>query len=130
MRTSKNSDFNALHSVKKTGHGSLAEHARHGSDRRGTSDAVLTVTVYNRIPWVQSYLVRMSRHSVLASQTLGDFIQSIPCDSSEMPEEKVDTEGDLSGYYYDTGPPAEEGCLLLIEGIIYGEGRPGADYAE
>ncbi|KIM69155.1 hypothetical protein SCLCIDRAFT_1208589 [Scleroderma citrinum Foug A] len=130
MRTSKNSDFNALHSVKKTGHGSLAEHAQHGSDKRGTSDAVLTLTVYNRIPWVQSYLVRMSQHSVLASQTLGDFIRSIPCDSSEMPEEQVDTVGGISGYHYDTGPRAEEGCLLLIEGIVYGDSRLGADYAE
>lgn len=108
----------------------MAEHAQHGSDKRGTSDAVLTLTVYNRIPWVQSYLVRMSQHSVLASQTLGDFIRSIPCDSSEMPEEQVDTVGGISGYHYDTGPRAEEGCLLLIEGIVYGDSRLGADYAE
>lgn len=128
MRTSKNSDFNVLQSVKKTGHASLVQHAQ--SEKSDISDAVLILTVYNRIPWVQSYLARMSQHSVLASQTLGDFIQSIPCDSSEIPEVGVNTEGDFTGYRYGNGSEAEEGCLLLIEGIIYGDGRSSADYTE
>ncbi|KAL4080331.1 hypothetical protein V8B97DRAFT_738644 [Scleroderma yunnanense] len=129
MRTSKNSDFNVLQSIKKTGRGSLAQHTQQGSEMRGISDAVLTLTVYNRIPWVQSYLARSSQHSVLASQTLGDFIRSIPCDSSEMPKEKVDAEGDFIGYHHDTVLPAEEeGCLLVIEGIAYGNGRSGAEH--
>ncbi|KIO09904.1 hypothetical protein M404DRAFT_111474, partial [Pisolithus tinctorius Marx 270] len=120
MRTSRNSDFNAFRSVKRTGQGNLSRHYQLtdfsydlNPEEPATPDALITLTVYNRVPWVQSYLVRMSQHAVLASQTLEDFMWSIPCDSSEMPVEEVDAED------------GEEGCLLLIEGVVYGDGRPG-----
>lgn len=141
MRTSRNSDFNALRSVKKTGQGNLSRrHQRSSvtglscdlnSEEPVTPDALITLTVYNRVPWVRSYLVRMSQHVVLASQTLGDFIESIPCDSSGMPVEKVNSEGDVTEYSFDThSPDAESGRLLLIEGLVYSDGRSGMDYAE
>lgn len=141
MRTSRNSDFNALRSVKKTGQGTLSQrHQRSpvtdsscdlNSEEPVAPDALITLTVYNRVPWVQSYLVRMSQHVVLASQTLGDFMGSIPCDSSGVPVEKVDPEGDVTGYSFDTcSPDVERGRLLLIEGVVYGDGRSGVDYAE
>lgn len=138
MRTSRNSDFNAFRSVKKTGQGNLSRHYQLtdfsydlNPEEPTTPDALITLTVYNRVPWVQSYLVRMSQHAVLASQTLEDFMRSIPCDSSEMPVEEVDAEGDVTGYSLDTrSSDGEEGCLLLIEDVVYGDGRPGVDYAE
>ncbi|KAF9244968.1 snRNA-activating protein of 50kDa MW C terminal-domain-containing protein [Melanogaster broomeanus] len=126
MRTSKHSDFNALsRSPSPT------------SPVHGAPDALITLTVHNRVPWVHSQLTRLSQHAVLASQTLADFIRSIPCDSSEMPAEQVGGEGDVHGYSYgtvergqDDGAHTDEGCLLLIEGVVYGDGRPGEDYAD
>ncbi|KIJ67958.1 hypothetical protein HYDPIDRAFT_37536 [Hydnomerulius pinastri MD-312] len=154
MRTSKNSDINALGSIKCSGRGTLTiprPSSQHDSPRRRSStpdslrspspstaaytpsDAIITLSVHNRLPWVQSYLVRSSQHTVLSSQTLADFIRSIPCDSSEMPTENVDDEGHVVGYAYNTewsGAHTEEGCLLLVEDVLYGDGRPGADYAD
>lgn len=127
--------------------------APHSIPTHAPSEALITMTVHNRVPWVQSYLVRLSQHAVLSTQTLADFVRSIPCDSSEMPEEEVDEEGDVVKYGYapdapapgirrgmgrgqarrqDIGRPAEleERCLLLIEDVVYGDGRPGIDYAE
>ncbi|KAG6333386.1 hypothetical protein ID866_5704 [Astraeus odoratus] len=123
MRTSKNSDFNVLQSVKKTGCGTLIRRSwqssvtgsspSSGPEGYVAPEAMITMSIYSRVPWVQSYLTRMSQHTVLGSQTLSDLIQSIPCDSSEMPTEMVN------------GEDAEDGCLLLMEGIVYGDGRPG-----
>ncbi|KAH0827547.1 hypothetical protein J3R83DRAFT_4268 [Lanmaoa asiatica] len=153
MRASKHSDFNALKHVKKTGHGTLACNQsssqsprvfgagsilaaapNEGSPHR---DALVTLTVHNRVSWIHSQLTRFSQHVVLSSQTLGDFVRAIPCDSSEMPNEMVDSHGNVIGCIYEneeegeeTATRAEEGCLLLIEGVAYGDGRPGDDYAE
>lgn len=146
MRASKRSDFNALKYVKKSGYGTLAynqpssQSAGAGSTLPsavgGSSshrEALVTLTVYNRVPWIHSQLVRFSQHVVLSSQTLADFVQVIPCDSSEMPNEEIDSHGNVVGYTYESeeaGARAAEGCLLFIEGVVYGDGRPGDDYAE
>jgi snRNA-activating protein complex subunit 3 len=153
VRAPKHSDFNALKHVNKSGHGTLTcnrpsfqsprlteagstpPSALSGSPLR--RDAVVTLTVHNRVPWNHSQLTRFSQHVVLSSQTLSDFVRTIPCDSSEMPNEVVDSHGNVVGYSYEseeqgegTATCAEEGCLLLIEGVAYGDGRPGDDYAE
>ena len=153
MRAPKHSDFNALKHVNKAGRGTLTcNRPSFGSPRlteAGSTppsalsesspcrDAVLTLTVHNRVPWIHSQLTRFSQHVVLSSQTLADFVRAIPCDSSEMPNEVVDSDGNVVGYTYEseeqgegTATRAEEGCLLLIEDVIYGDGRPGDDYAE
>ena len=152
MRAPKHSDFNALKQVKKSGHGALTcnrpafqsrppeagsttpSALNESSPRR---DAVVTLTVHNRVPWIHSQLTRFSQHVVLSSQTLADFVRAIPCDSSEMPNEVVDSDGNVVGYTYEseeqgegTATRAEEGCLLLIEDVIYGDGPSGDDYGE
>lgn len=153
MRASKHSDFNALKSVKKSGHGTLSRSQLSSQFPRLTGvsstspsalsessshrDALVTLTVHNRVPWIHSQFTRFSQHVVLSSQTLADFVRVIPCDSSEMPNEVVDDHGNVVGYTYEseeqgeeTGVHAGEGCLLLIEGVAYGDGRPGDDHAE
>lgn len=153
MRASKHSDFNALKCVKKSGHGTLARDQPSSQSPRFTGasptptsalsessphrDALVTLTVHNRVPWIHSQLTRFSQHVVLSSQTLADFVRVIPCDSSEMPNEVVDSHGNVVGYTYESEEQAEEtaahageGCLLLIEGVAYGDGRFGDDYAE
>ncbi|KAG9316398.1 hypothetical protein JVU11DRAFT_2431 [Chiua virens] len=130
MRASKHSDYNALKCVKtsSTGCGTLTgSHPGPSSTpsaRRSESlsrrDALVTLTVT----------------SVLSSQTLADAIRAIPCEWSDMPTEVVDAHGNLVGYRYEDGEQGPEtaarteGCLLLIEGLVYGDGRPGDDYAD
>ena len=148
MRAPRHSDFNALRNAKKSGHGTLTwnrpSQAPHLADpdtatRSAPSecsphrDAVVTLTVHSRVPWIRSQLTRFSQHVMLSCQTLADFVRVIPCDSNEMPTEVVDSQSNVVGYTYDSNEQSQEtaeGCLLLIEGVVYGDGRPGDDYAE
>lgn len=146
MRAPKHSDFNALKHVKTSGRGTLiCNQLLAGASTTPPSamsessprpDALITLTVHNRVPWIHSQLTRFSQHVALSSQTLADFVRVIPCDSSEMPNEVVDSHGNVVGYTYESEerdeemPARTEGCLLLIEGVVYGDGRPGNDYAE
>ena len=149
MRASKHSDFNALKDVKKSGRGTLvlnqssfpslltgdnATLPSAPSESSPCRDALVTLTVHNRVPWIHSQLTRFSQHVVLSSQTLADFVRVIPCDSSEMPKEVMDDHRNVVGYTYESegrdGETAAKGCLLLIEGVAYGDGRLGDDYAE
>jgi len=153
MRAPKHSDFNALKHIKKSGRGTLTCHQPGSPSPRLTGthsdpssaliesaprrDALVTLTVHNRVPWIHSQLTRFSQHVVLSSQTLADFVRVIPCDSSEMPDEMVDSHGNVVGYTYGSEgqgegivPRAEEGCLLLIDDVVYGDGRSGDDYAQ
>ncbi|KAF8135666.1 snRNA-activating protein of 50kDa MW C terminal-domain-containing protein [Boletus edulis] len=134
MRAAKHSDLNALRHVKKSGHGTLVCNKLSSPSPRftGTSalnksaphrDALVTLTVHNRVPWIHSQLTRFSQHVVLSSQSLADFVRAIPCDSSEMPNEVLDSDGNVVGYSYEreeqaeeTMTRSEEGCLLHIEG--------------
>src|SRR5262245_56071123 len=59
--------FNILTVSKKSSSGS----APPISD--GTSQALITVSVHNRISWNPGYLSRSSQHAVLSCQTLGDL---------------------------------------------------------
>ncbi|KAF8844640.1 hypothetical protein BDN67DRAFT_1065814 [Paxillus ammoniavirescens] len=142
MRTSKHSDFNALRSIKKSGHGKLTNNIPTSPPnqplrRSSTPDSLRSPSPSPTPVHGPSDALVTLTHTVLSSQTLADFIHSIPCDSSEMPVEQLDSEGDLLGYVHGTeeqnqgaGTPAEEGCLLLIEGVVYGDGRPAEDYAD
>jgi snRNA-activating protein complex subunit 3 len=65
---------------------------------------------------------------VLASQTLGDLFEAVPCTSNELPEEVKDDER-LVGYEISQ-PASSRGCVMCIEGIAYGDGQSEMDYAE
>ena len=147
IRAAKNSDYNALDTLKKTGTGVLRtrSHEVVGAARCSTtdplrsptldvpsySDAIISLTVYNRIPYLPSCLVRSSQHAVLSTQTLDDLLHAIPCTSSNMPVEKLDAEGDVSGYSLDDQDREHHsGYLFCIEGLLYGDGRENTDYAE
>jgi len=48
-----------------------------------------------------------------------------------MPVEKLDAQGDVSGYNFnDQGSEQHSGYLFYIEGLLYGDGRENTDYAE
>lgn len=146
MRAVKNSDYNALNAPKKTRTGVLhiLDHGDVGATRSSTPDslrnlnpdaisypnAVISLTVYNRISYLPSCLTRSSQHAVLSTQTLGDLLRVLPCASSNMPMEELDAEGDVSGYNVTNQTGEHAGCLFCIEDLIYGDGRETADYAE
>ncbi|KAG2150536.1 snRNA-activating protein of 50kDa MW C terminal-domain-containing protein [Suillus clintonianus] len=146
MRAAKNSDYNALDAPKKTGTGVLRtiNHGDVGATRNSTPDslrspspnatsylnAVISLTVYNRITYLPSCLTRSSQHAVLSTQTLDDLLRVIPCASSNMPIEHLDAEGDISGYNLPDQTGEHSGSLFCIEGLVYGDRSENTDYAE
>ncbi|KAH9931093.1 snRNA-activating protein of 50kDa MW C terminal-domain-containing protein [Epithele typhae] len=127
IRPSKQSDHNTLVNVKTIGSGPTSEGQR--------DDALLFVTVYNRLSWGQKFLSRASQHVVLSSQTIGDFYEAIPCSSNERPLEVHDDSGDIIGYKSrqsdDMATDAStSGAMVCIENVLYGDGQDEHDYAD
>lgn len=92
-----------------------------------SKEAILSVTVYHRLPYRSTAVARSSRHAALSSQSLGDLVNCIPCVSNEMPEE-VYEDGELVGYDPNT-IHKNSGAVILIEGVLYGDGQGEQDYA-
>lgn len=90
-------------------------------------EAVLTLSVYNRLSW-GSALNRSSQHAVLSSETIGDFVETIPCSSNETPAEDTDAGGEIVRYC-SVGMPPQRGSVVCIEGTAYGDGLSERDYA-
>ncbi|KAG1808202.1 snRNA-activating protein of 50kDa MW C terminal-domain-containing protein [Suillus subaureus] len=121
MRSAKNSDYNALDAPKKM---------EQAPDANSHPNAVISLTVYNRITYLPSCLTRSSQHAVLSTQTLADLLRVLPCASSNMPTEELDAEGDVSSYNVTDQTGEHSGCLFCIEDLIYRDGRETPDYAE
>ena len=79
---------------------------------------------------------------MLASQTIGDLYDVIPCPSNEIPDElhreeeeerdgdgDGDGDGEIVGYNSDELPP-HRGAVVCIEGVAYGDGQEEEDYSE
>jgi snRNA-activating protein complex subunit 3 len=77
-----------------------------------TREAVITVAVHNRLTWGHGYLYRASQHILLASQTLGDIFEVIPCTSK------------------DPASRSNDSCVVCVESLAYGDGQSEVDYAE
>lgn len=92
-----------------------------------TPQAVITVTVHNKLSWRQTHVSRSSKHVILSSQTLGDLFESIPCTTNEITEEILDDDR-VTAYRDDV--PTRPGCVICIEGLAYGDGESELDYAE
>ena len=89
------------------------------------------ISIYNRLSW-GNHLSRSSQHAILASQTIGELYDVIPCPSNEIPCEVVgDEDGELRGYNSDElAPPPHRGAVVCIEGVAYGDGQAEEDYSE
>lgn len=95
---------------------------------------LITYTIHNRLTWGYNQLSRLSQHALLASQTLGDLFEAMPCVSNEIPQEVVERgkavgferrmDGDVGGI------GGSRGCVVCIEGRAYGDGLSEFDYAE
>lgn len=139
IRPPKSSDLNVLAELVRT-RSTLGTESLNFSQRRtrdtdsGSSsanlteaDAILTVSIYNRLTW-GNHLVRSSQHAVLASQTLGDLYEAIPCTSNEIPLEN--RAGGETTKYDDERTPPHHGAVICIEGVGYGDGQAENDYSE
>ncbi|KAF8070630.1 snRNA-activating protein of 50kDa MW C terminal-domain-containing protein [Lyophyllum atratum] len=113
IRPSKNADQNVLAQVPSA----------HLSDE---ISAIITVTVHNRSAWSSGYTHRSSQHVLLSSQSLGDLFDVIPCISNEITaEDSMDTRESESRRSKD-----DDGCVICIEGVAYGDGYTKDDYAQ
>ena len=98
-------------------------------------DALVFVTVYTRVSWGQKIPTRASQHVLLASQTLGDLFEVIPCTTNELPEEVRGDSGHITGYNTvlrasDMAVDSGGGAMMCIEDVLYGDGLSEDDYAE
>ena len=90
-------------------------------------EALLFITIYDRLSW-GNHISRSSQHVVLASQTLRDLYDVIPCISKELPDEKI-VDDEIVGY--EVQPVSQDrGCVFCIEDIAYGDGQNEEDYSE
>ncbi|OBZ67997.1 snRNA-activating protein complex subunit 3 [Grifola frondosa] len=120
IRPAKQSDHNTVIKTKKLAMGTASIE---------TNQALLFVTVYNKLSYGHRLLSRSSQHVMLSSQTLGDFFEAIPCVFNEVPQERVDTSGKVTGYE-DAMHEGSTGCVLCIENVLYGDSQSEEDYAE
>lgn len=124
MRSPKNSDQNVLISVKESSN-TLPDDV--GLDE-SPKTAIITVSVHNRLAWSQSMLSRSSQHALLAFQTLGDLFETIQCVSNEIPDEQL-VDGEFVAFDSFPKNPGSSGCVLIIEGLVFGDGMSEFDYA-
>lgn len=83
--------------------------------------------MYNRLSW-GNHLSRSSQHAVLASQTIGDLYDILPCSSNEIPSE-ITEDAEVVGYKHEE-TPSHRGAVVCIEGVAYGDGQADEDYSE
>ncbi|KAI0949381.1 hypothetical protein AcW1_009012 [Taiwanofungus camphoratus] len=126
IRPPKHSDHNTLIHTKHFGVGTSSSNAH---------EALLFVTIFNKLSWGHRLLSRSSQHVLLSSQTLGDLFEIIPCISNEIPKESVDDTGETPTYELSPSadrrrPEGSTGCAACIEGTVYGDGQSVEDYSE
>lgn len=73
-----------------------------------SSEAILTISIYNKVPWGPSYVSRVCQHAYLASQALQDVYDALPCIFSASGSSTA-------------GNPAvmKPGCAFYIEKVLY-----------
>ncbi|KAL5507382.1 hypothetical protein ACEPAH_6838 [Sanghuangporus vaninii] len=133
-RPQKNSDLNTLSKPKSSR--SSEQQQDEQSDASSSpppitakDEAILIISIYNRLSW-GNHLSRSSQHAVLASQTIGDLYDVIPCPSNEIPHDlrTKEGDGDIVGYNSD-GLSPHRGAVVCIEGVAYGDGQVEDDYS-
>ena len=77
---------------------------------------VVTVSIYDRLAWGQSYVTRSSQHAFLCNNTLQDVYDSIPCVSKHLSAEAPTQD-------------RHSGCVIVLEGRAYSNRAGSEDYA-
>lgn len=107
---------------KQSDHNTLAETKRLAFPYKGSGspEALIFVTVYDRLTWGHRLLSRSSQHVFLSSHTLEDLFETIPCTSNEITERR---EQDTSMDCQDSSTGTGLGSIVCMEGTAYGDGR-------
>ncbi|KAK1218806.1 hypothetical protein PQX77_018483 [Marasmius sp. AFHP31] len=120
IRAPKNSDHSIYAEVKKNTEDEVLP--------LEDPQALITYSVYNKLPWRPSFVSRSSQHCILSSQTLGDLFEAIPCPSNELPAEKHE-DSRVIGYDTNKRMEGSHGTVICINGLAYGDGMSETDYA-
>ncbi|KAH9935308.1 snRNA-activating protein of 50kDa MW C terminal-domain-containing protein [Fomitopsis serialis] len=126
IRPPKHSDRNTLERAKSFGT---------ATDSSKVHEALIFVTIYNKLSWGHRQLLRLSQHVMLSSQTLGDLFNVIPCQSDHIHAEAGNEPTHDSGEQStpnsaDTAREGDSGAVMWIDNTLYGDGREPADYAK
>ncbi|KAF9469917.1 snRNA-activating protein of 50kDa MW C terminal-domain-containing protein [Collybia nuda] len=105
MRSSKNSDQNALARVKNTLNPPIPA---------TTDSSIITFSVHNKLAWGAGYAMRTSQHAILSSHTLEDLFKVIPCTSKDLGEVEL---GGVGQHH------RANDCVICIEDVAYGYGE-------
>ncbi|KAF5351890.1 hypothetical protein D9756_007555 [Leucocoprinus leucothites] len=111
IRTPRNSDQNAYETPKPNETG-------RAKSITSEEEAIIIVTVFDKVPWSPCYVTRLSQHAFLSSQTLDDICKAVPCApyASPIPSR---LEGPVHTYAPEEGP----GRVLCMEGVAYGDSQ-------
>lgn len=104
-----------------------------GTDSSNVHEALIFVTIYNKLPWGHRQLLRLSQHVLLSSQTLGDLFKVIPCQSEAIfhgPGNVLTQDSGETPNGTDTSRESGAGAVMCIDGTLYGDGQVLGDYAE
>ena len=82
--------------------------------------AAIFLTVYGRLQWGHRLLARSSQHVVLSSQTLADFVRSVPCPSNEV---------SLPPHGEECERTRDSNFAVQVENTLYGAGACQRNYA-
>ncbi|EMD37891.1 hypothetical protein CERSUDRAFT_83638 [Gelatoporia subvermispora B] len=123
IRPPKHSDHNTLTEVK-----TLV--CLSNPPTPGEHEALVFVTVYDKLSWGHKLLSRSSQHVLLAAQTLGDLFEAIPCCSNEIPDPRTSESGHVTGYDPSNPSRGSAGCVLCINGLAHGDGQNEEDYSD
>ncbi|KAJ3568861.1 hypothetical protein NP233_g5433 [Leucocoprinus birnbaumii] len=116
IRPPRNSDQNAFSAPKPNETG-------RAKTITSEDEAMVIVTIFDKVPWSPCYVTRLSQHAFLSSQTLDEVCKAIPCapHAGRIPS---NVEGPVHTYV----PEEDSGCVLCIEGLAYGDNQED-DYA-
>ncbi|KAJ4483220.1 snRNA-activating protein of 50kDa MW C terminal-domain-containing protein [Lentinula aciculospora] len=119
-RPPRNADYNTLTAIRTSDT---------DMDAPSNSQILITVTTHFKVQWRTSVLSKSSRHVLTASQTLGDLFEVMPCISNDYPEE-IREDDKVVGYKETNGMNGSSGCVIVINGLAYGDGLNEEDYAD
>ncbi|KAJ3936537.1 MAG: snRNA-activating protein of 50kDa MW C terminal-domain-containing protein [Lentinula lateritia] len=122
-RPPRNADYNTLTAIRVS-----------DTDMDTPTDAIdsqvlITLTTHFKVHWRTSVLSKNSQHVLMASQTLGDLFEVMPCVSNEYPEEIVEDDK-VIGYKETNGMNGSSGCVIVINDLAYGDALNEEDYAD
>ncbi|CCM01486.1 uncharacterized protein FIBRA_03540 [Fibroporia radiculosa] len=120
IRPPKHSDRNTLIHAKEFSMANGMQESR---------EALIFITIYNKLSWGHRQLFRSSQHVLLSSQTLSDLIAVIPCPSTEIPKEIADESIEDPEYGVNISACSSD-CVVCIDGLLYGGIKDVQDYSE